>query len=74
MLPDSGPTSADRVIDKARELRDEGRAAEAEKLLNNALLTERNPYARRLITNEIGESSRMVRSPAGSDSTTDAGH
>ncbi|HPB49935.1 MAG TPA: hypothetical protein PLY68_07980 [Myxococcota bacterium] len=74
MLPDSGPASADRVIEKARVLRDEGRADEAGKLLNNALLTERNPYARRLLTNELADSSRMVRSPAGSDSTTNAGH
>lgn len=68
-MPVSGPVAPDRTIAKATALRKEGRFDEASKLLRNALMTETNPYYRKLLENEIKAGATTDRKPAGSDTT-----
>ncbi len=62
-MPVSGPSAADRIVGRAQTLRAQGKNAEATKLLKNSLLTETNPYYRKLLENAIREDQQANRRP-----------
>jgi len=60
----SGPTPVETTLDKARQLRREGRAADADRMLKDALMTETNPYNRNMLTTEIEAGAAADKAPA----------